>query len=133
MENLDNLFIVDFFIENTDRHYGNFGFIRDVNSLKFLGAAPVFDSGTSLWCKSPIEEIGSWDICNPLMKTQREQLKFVKNWNVNIAKLDGLGGIAANVLSQNKYIDAKRCDKICKFLGNRARVLKNTIIAKLKR
>ncbi len=130
---MDNLFIVDFLIENTDRHYGNFGFIRDVNSLKFLGAAPVFDSGTSLWCKSPIEEIGSWDICNPLMKTQREQLKFVKNWNIDIAKLAELEEIAENVLSQNKYIDAKRCDKVCKFLGNRARVLKNMIIAKLER
>ena len=35
-EHLDKLMIIDFIIENTDRHYGNFGFIRDVETLKFI-------------------------------------------------------------------------------------------------
>ena len=50
---------LDYLIENSDRHYGNFGFIRDVNSLKFLGPAPLFDNGTSLWCESLNSEIGT--------------------------------------------------------------------------
>lgn len=32
---------------NTDRNLGNIGFIRDVKTLKFLGPAPLFDSGNA--------------------------------------------------------------------------------------
>ena len=41
--------IIDFITDNTDRHLGNFGFIYDVDSLKFIGPAPIFDNGTSLF------------------------------------------------------------------------------------
>ena len=37
-----------FLIMNEDRHLNNFGIIRDVNTLKWLDAAPIFDNGQSL-------------------------------------------------------------------------------------
>lgn len=57
-ESLAQMAILDRIIANTDRHYGNFGFIRDVNTLKFLGMAPVFDCGTSLYHSVPMDCIG---------------------------------------------------------------------------
>ena len=72
-EHLDNLLTVDFLIENTDRHYGNFGFIRNINTLKFTGAAPVFDNGTSLWCEALNTEIGTWQNVMPFKETKKDQ------------------------------------------------------------
>ena len=45
---LENMYILDFLIMNEDRHLNNFGIIRDVNTLKFLDVAPIFDNGQSL-------------------------------------------------------------------------------------
>lgn len=45
---LENMYILDFLIMNEDRHLNNFGVIRDVNTLKWLDIAPIFDSGQSL-------------------------------------------------------------------------------------
>ena len=42
---IDCMIAVDRILGNKDRHLGNFGFIRDVNTLKILGFAPLFDSG----------------------------------------------------------------------------------------
>ena len=40
--------ILDALILNTDRHYGNFGMLADNESMKLVGAAPVFDNNRSL-------------------------------------------------------------------------------------
>ena len=47
-EKVENMFILDFLIRNEDRHLNNFGIIRDVNTLKWLDVAPLFDNGQSL-------------------------------------------------------------------------------------
>lgn len=46
---MDYQILTDFIITNTDRHFNNFGLIRDSKSLKFLGPAPIFDSGNSMF------------------------------------------------------------------------------------
>ncbi len=40
---------LDYIIANGDRHYNNFGFIRNAETLEWQGLAPIFDSGASLW------------------------------------------------------------------------------------
>lgn len=47
-EKIENMYILDFLIMNEDRHLNNFGIIRDVNTLKWLDVAPIFDNGQSL-------------------------------------------------------------------------------------
>ena len=47
-EKIENMYILDFLIMNEDRHLNNFGVIRDVNTLKWVDIAPIFDSGESL-------------------------------------------------------------------------------------
>lgn len=40
--------LVDFLIKNEDRHWTNFGVIRDANTLAWLGTMPLFDFGNSM-------------------------------------------------------------------------------------
>ena len=47
-EKIENMYILDFIIMNEDRHLNNFGIIRDVNTLKWLDVAPIFDNGMAL-------------------------------------------------------------------------------------
>lgn len=44
---LDTMIAADFVIHNTDRHLNNFGYVRDVESGRLLGFAPLFDSGSA--------------------------------------------------------------------------------------
>lgn len=47
-EPLLDLLVFDAVIANQDRHFGNFGFIRDNASGELLRMAPIFDNGMSL-------------------------------------------------------------------------------------
>jgi hypothetical protein len=49
---LEYQIMTDFIISNSDRHFNNFGIIRDSNSLKWLSYAPLFDSGNSMFYKA---------------------------------------------------------------------------------
>ena len=48
-EELKSMLVFDAVIYNEDRHFGNFGILRDNRSGKVLGAAPIFDNGISLF------------------------------------------------------------------------------------
>lgn len=45
---LDDMIVFDAVILNTDRHYGNFGFLVDTAANKICAPAPLFDHGNSL-------------------------------------------------------------------------------------
>ena len=45
---MENMYILDYLIMNEDRHLNNFGIIRDINTLKWVDVAPIFDNGQSL-------------------------------------------------------------------------------------
>ena len=44
---LDEMIAIDYIIGNTDRHTGNFGIIRDANTLEWIKMVPIFDNGNS--------------------------------------------------------------------------------------
>ena len=46
---LNDMIIFDALIFNTDRHYGNFGFLVDSHANKIIAPAPLFDHGNSLF------------------------------------------------------------------------------------
>ena len=46
---LCQMLTVDCIIANSDRHFNNFGFIRNADTLEWEGLAPVYDTGTSLF------------------------------------------------------------------------------------
>ena len=45
---LNDMLILDAIIMNTDRHFGNFGFIVDNKTNKIVATAPLFDHGNAL-------------------------------------------------------------------------------------
>ena len=47
------MIVLDYLIVNEDRHQNNFGVVRNAETLEYLGAAPIYDSGTSLWFDKP--------------------------------------------------------------------------------
>ena len=49
-EEMAKMFTCDYILANQDRHWRNFGVIRNVETLEFTRLAPIFDNGTSLWC-----------------------------------------------------------------------------------
>ena len=48
-EELKSMLVFDAVIYNEDRHFGNFGILRDNHSGKILSPAPIFDNGLSLF------------------------------------------------------------------------------------
>ncbi len=50
---LEYQIMADFIMSGYDRHLNNIAFIRDADSLRFIGLAPIFDSGGSMFaCRS---------------------------------------------------------------------------------
>lgn len=49
VEALHDMFVLDAVISNTDRHFGNFGFLIDNRTNKIAAPAPLFDHGNSLF------------------------------------------------------------------------------------
>ncbi|MBQ7058445.1 MAG: helix-turn-helix domain-containing protein [Firmicutes bacterium] len=48
-EEVRSMLVFDAVIYNEDRHFGNFGVLRDNHTGKVTGAAPIFDNGLSLF------------------------------------------------------------------------------------
>ena len=62
---LEDMFVFDAVIANTDRHFGNFGFLVDAATNTLKAPAPLFDHGNSLFnFASPIEMESKDDFIN---------------------------------------------------------------------
>lgn len=55
-EQIRSMLVFDALIYNEDRHFGNFGVLRDNRSGKILAPAPIFDNGHSLFCYAGTED-----------------------------------------------------------------------------
>lgn len=51
------MFVLDYLTVNQDRHLGNFGIVRNVNTLQWVDIAPNFDSGQSMFSQKEIYEM----------------------------------------------------------------------------
>jgi len=72
---LEEMMVVDYLIANSDRHWGNFGFIRDADTLEWKDFAPIFDSGNSLWFDK--RNITDQVLSETFESTHDEQIKLV--------------------------------------------------------
>lgn len=86
---INNILIVDYIINNVDRHYGNFGFIRDAATLEFKGLAPIFDNGNSLWYNVPdFEMITRNQPAKPFRDMQEKQLQLIAEFDIDFGLLE---------------------------------------------
>lgn len=135
-EFLDKMIVFDYLLANEDRHFNNFGALRNADSLVYLGMAPLFDSGSSLGYKKLEKEIRRCGEIQskPFSKDQRKQLGLVSSFSwLDKDKLDGLENIAREVLTLDKdeeFISSFRVDVICFALRERVANLKEHIAKK---
>ncbi len=126
-DDIDNMIILDYILANSDRHTGNFGVIRNINNLKYISTAPIYDSGTSLWynytersCK-----IGEAVTAQPFAKSHEEQIKLVRNWRrFDFSKLQNIGDEIYRILQKNPLSSAARNKLICQAVAERVSMLK---------
>lgn len=127
---LDQMMVLDYLILNEDRHQNNFGVIRDAVTLEYLGTAPVFDSGTSLWWSTPTTRIGGMERihCKPFKKSHEEQIRLVSSYDwLDLSKLHGIDEEFREIIGNSEFIDEKRRDNLCTALRNRIGSLQKII------
>ena len=119
---LNKMLTFDYIIYNEDRHYGNFGFIRNVQTLKFEGFAPIFDNGTALWYDTENVGIEKDVDSQPFATKHRKQIELVDDLSwFNSDALQRLEEIITDTFRDSKYVDADRAEKIYKITRNRVR------------
>lgn len=136
-EKLENMFILDYLILNEDRHLNNFGVIRDVNTLRWLDIAPIFDNGQSLNILDYNDEEliingqGRFFYTVDNFDSIISKVKDIKR--IDLSKLDGIEEDFDNLLhkyqSVTKMTD-RRINKLCTLLLSRINKLKTIIKTK---
>lgn len=109
----DKMIVCDYIIANKDRHFNNFGVIRNVNTLKFIGVAPIFDNGCSLWYDENDMYVGEFFLTKPFEEYEKKQLSLVKKleW-LDISKLEDFPNEVKTILSMDKLLSKERINKI---------------------
>jgi hypothetical protein len=123
---VDRMIVIDFLMVNTDRHLNNFGAIRNAETLEWLGAAPIFDTGTALWHDGlshmirPRADVES----KPFRSRHGEQIKLVTDFSwLDISVLKDAPDEFSEILKQSPYIDDQRRDALCSALKIRIQML----------
>lgn len=119
---LQKMVVCDDLLANTDRHWRNFGLVRNVEDLTYR-TAPIFDSGTSLWCNLRTKDMPystfAFDT-KPFRDDPDDQLRLVSDFSwLDRDRLAGFPEEAAGILDQAPGL-AGRVDFI--FAGIQSRV-----------
>lgn len=126
-EFMDYQTMTDFLITNTDEHLLNFGVLRDPNTMKLIGPAPIFDSGNSMFYsdgrKTPYTRAGILDIpITSFYKREEKLLGKVKNKNaVDLNSIPSAGEVKE--LYANAGIPEEKADVISKNYDTKAKML----------
>ncbi len=133
-EKIENMYILDYLIMNEDRHLNNFGIIRDVNTLKWLDVAPIFDNGQSLNITDYNDEdvvISGYGRLFYEVLPFDNIIKVVRNIKrIDISKLDGIVEEFDELLHRYQNItnmSDRRINKICVLLNRQINKLKKII------
>ncbi len=101
---LGKMIVGDHIMANSDRHWRNFGIVRNVETLE-CRIAPIFDTGTSLWCHVPTRELAFTPFgfdTKPFFEDAGRQLRLVDDasW-LQLDKLEGFPEWASEFLEEN--------------------------------
>jgi hypothetical protein len=124
---LYKMIATDYLLANQDRHFNNFGFIRDVNTLEFKGLAPLYDAGRCLYIgdKALRTEYDLAYKTNSFRSNPEQQMELVQElgW-FDPDKLADFGDVIREMLGASPMQEApSRIEMICKgFAANLAKV-----------
>ncbi len=114
---LDRMLQVDFILANTDRHLGNFGFLRDANTLEFLGPAPLFDNGTALWNQDAGTKIMStMNLSRPFDSLHKNQIEYVNRFHITPQMLADIPELFEEIMVMKSALSRARINSIRKAL-----------------
>lgn len=135
-EKIDEMLALDFFIGNEDRHKGNFGILRNAQTLEWLSVVPIFDNGNSFFFDRDDEELGACGVdslCKAFGDSNRLNLELLHypDWYDNI-KGDSVIDIVKQGLSLNEKLSRNRIDKIVDITKERIKVFNKIIKKKLR-
>ena len=83
VEFLDRMIVLDYIIANKDRHYNNFGALRNAETLEWLGMAPIYDSGSCFYFYDNTGEnlYGGKSPSKPFRHSHEKQIELVKDFS----------------------------------------------------
>ena len=129
-DSLDQMMVLDYLIANEDRHQNNFGVVRNAETLEWLGAAPAYDSGSSLWFTKPpaLINAGAKIPCKPFKSDHEEQIRLVGRFDwLDIKALYDIDEELRELVRNSVFIDAARCDALCFALRRRVEMLNELV------
>ena len=131
-ERIDEMIALDFIIGNEDRHRGNFGILRNAETLEWLGIAPIFDNGNSFFFDQEDEELnycGIDSLGKAFGDSNRLNLKLIDYPQWYDKKNSGkIIDIVAEGLKDNEKIKPKRIDKVVEITRERINVFEKSIV-----
>jgi len=128
---LDSMIALDFLMGNEDRHRGNFGILRNADTLEWVDIAPLFDNGNSLFFDRGNEDINNWGI-DSLGKafgdSNRLQLNVINNpdW-YSSGKGNKLVDIVEYGLKLNEKLLSGRIEKTIEITKKRKDVFEGVL------
>lgn len=128
------MIVTDYLIANEDRHFNNFGLLRNADTLEWIGAAPIFDSGTSLWYNVTEKNIPYADVkCKPFKKTHGEQLRLVSDLKrFDFSRLDGIEDEIKEIMTaenSGNFIEESRAEVIAESVRKRIDHIQNIALS----
>ncbi|MCL2808458.1 MAG: HipA domain-containing protein [Treponema sp.] len=123
IEYLDKMMVLDYIMLNHDRHFKNFGILRNSDNLNNYEMAPIYDTGSSLFHEDGVgmirlpEYAKTRTIC---FDTLEKQLDLVKNWDwINSFNLKDIGKEAKDELLEIPSVETKRAILLGKIIEKR--------------
>jgi hypothetical protein len=136
MKHIDKMITADYLIANTDRHYNNFGAVRDAGTLAWTGPAPLFDSGTSLWYNMDIDMIkpGYKITSKPFRNNHAEQIKLVNDFDwLDFDSLSDVDEEFEDILKTNDHIKEERRGVLSAALREKVKNLRQIVMDQTKK
>ena len=119
---LNRMIVSDYIIGNVDRHFNNFGILRNPDTLEWMGPAPVYDSGASLGVFTPepylgpnmgVESRGFTD-------TMEGQLSLVSDFSwIDVDALEDAVERASGFVCDSIFLSERRKGAVAEFMRSR--------------
>jgi len=131
-EQMEKLLVLDYLIVNEDRHLNNFGLIRNAVTLDWVGVAPIYDCGNSLWFNKLVSQITPEDdsgVKTPLWKKNpTKNLALITDFSwLDLSLLDGIEDEIRALINQSEYMEKIRVDALCNAVRTRIDMLDGII------
>ena len=107
---MSQMIVCDALLANSDRHWRNFGIIRNVDTLE-IRHAPLFDSGNCLWYNVPTAVLAAGEFgfaAKPFGPNPSVQLALADSLDwFDSSRLNGFVDEAIEILSQSEWATAE--------------------------